>query len=75
VILLLFPKTDECRPRSRAQRRRDDPHASGLHPHLRSGTVGDWPLNVYDEEQATAELPTLRAMAAADLHNLVLQLG
>ena len=45
------------------------------HPHLRSGTVGDWPLNVFDEEQAAAELPTLRAMAAADVHNLVLQLG
>src|SRR5260370_39276665 len=35
------------------------------HPHLQSGTVGDWPLNVFDEEQAAAELPTLRAMAAA----------
>src|SRR6266566_8314081 len=22
------------------------------HPHLQSGTVGDWPLNVFDEEQA-----------------------
>jgi hypothetical protein len=45
------------------------------HPHLQSGTVGDWPLNVFDEEQAAQELPTLRAMAAADIHNLVLQLG
>ena len=45
------------------------------HPHLQSGTVGDWPLNVFDEEQAAAELPTLRAMAAADLHNLVFQVG
>jgi hypothetical protein len=45
------------------------------HPHLQSGTVGDWPLNVFDEEQATTELPTMRAMAAADMHNLVLQLG
>jgi hypothetical protein len=45
------------------------------HPHLRSGTVGDWPLNVFDEEQAAAELPTLRAIAAVDIHNLVLQLG
>jgi hypothetical protein len=45
------------------------------HPHLQSGTVGDWPLNVYDEAQAAAELPNLRAMAAADLHNLVLELG
>jgi hypothetical protein len=46
-----------------------------LHPHLQSGTIGDWPLNVFDAEQAAAELPTLRAMAAADIHNLVLQLG
>jgi hypothetical protein len=46
-----------------------------LHPHLQSGTVGDWPLNVFDEEQAAGELPTLRAMAAADLHNLVFQTG
>jgi hypothetical protein len=45
------------------------------HPHLRSGTTGDWPLNVFDEAQAAAELPTLRAMAAADLHNLVFQIG
>jgi hypothetical protein len=46
-----------------------------LHPHLQSGTVGDWPLNVFDDEQAAAELPTLRAIASADIHNLVLQLG
>jgi hypothetical protein len=46
-----------------------------LHPHLQSGTVGDWPLNVFDDEQAAAELPSLRAMASADIHNLVFQLG
>jgi hypothetical protein len=46
-----------------------------LHPHLRSATVGDWPLNVYDEKQAAAELPTLRAIAAAELQNMVLELG
>jgi hypothetical protein len=45
------------------------------HPHLQSGTVGDWPLNVFDDEQAAAELPTLRAMAAVDIHNLVFQVG
>ncbi len=45
------------------------------HPHLQSGSVGDWPLNVFDEEQAATELRTLRAMAAADIHNLVFQLG
>jgi hypothetical protein len=49
--------------------------AGFLHPHLQSATVGDWPLNVFDDEQAAAELPTLRAMAVADLHNLVFQLG
>jgi hypothetical protein len=43
------------------------------HPHLRGGTVGDWPLNVFTEEQAAAELATLRVIAAAELHNLVFQ--
>jgi hypothetical protein len=43
------------------------------HPHLRSGTAGDWPLNVFNQAQAAAVLPTLRAMASADLHNLVFQ--
>ncbi len=46
-----------------------------LHPHLQSGTVGDWPLNVFGREQAASELSTLRALAAADIHNLVFQLG
>lgn len=41
------------------------------HPHLRGTTVGDWPLNVFTESDAAAELPTLRSIAAADLHNLV----
>jgi hypothetical protein len=49
--------------------------AGFAHPHLQSGTVGDWPLNVFDEEQAAAEIPNLRAMAAADVHNLVFQVG
>jgi hypothetical protein len=43
------------------------------HPHLQGGTAGDWPLNVFDEDQAAALVPTLRAMASADLHNLVFQ--
>jgi hypothetical protein len=43
------------------------------HPHLQGGTVGDWPLNVFDEEQAAAVLPTLRNIASADIHNLVFQ--
>jgi hypothetical protein len=45
-----------------------------LHPHLQSGTVGDWPLNVFDDEQAAAEVPTMRAIASAELQNLVLRL-
>jgi hypothetical protein len=47
--------------------------AGAHHPHLEGGTVGDWPLNVFDEEQAAAQVPTLRAIASADLHNLVFQ--
>ncbi|GGR70300.1 hypothetical protein [Streptomyces roseolus] len=43
------------------------------HPHLRGATVSEWPLNVFDDAQAAAELPTLRAIAAADLHNLVFE--
>jgi hypothetical protein len=43
------------------------------HPHLQAGTAGEWPLNVFDEEQAAAQVPTLRAISAADLHNLVFQ--
>jgi hypothetical protein len=46
-----------------------------LHPHPRGGTLGDWPLNVFDQEQAKAELPKLRAIASADIQNLVLQTG
>ena len=49
-------------------------YGSGFHhPHLRGGSVGVWPLNVFTQEQAAEELPTLRAIAAADLHNLVFQ--
>ncbi len=47
--------------------------AAAHHPHLQGGTAGDWPLNVFDEKQAEAELPNLRAVASADLHNLVFQ--
>jgi hypothetical protein len=43
------------------------------HPHLRGATVGNWPLNVFSTADAAAELPTLRAIASADLHNLVFQ--
>ena len=47
--------------------------AGAHHPHLQGGTVGDWPLNLFDAEQAAAELPTVRAVASADIHNLVFQ--
>lgn len=43
------------------------------HPHLRGATVGNWPLNVFSAEDAVAELPTLRSIASAELHNLVFQ--
>jgi hypothetical protein len=43
------------------------------HPHLRGGTVGVWPLNVFSEADAAAEFPTLRAIAVAELHNMVFQ--
>jgi hypothetical protein len=32
---------------------------------LRADTSGDWPLNVFDEQQAAAQLPILRAMASS----------
>ena len=41
------------------------------HPHLRGTTVRDWPLNVFTNEDAAAELSILRAIASSDLHNLV----
>jgi hypothetical protein len=41
------------------------------HPHLRGTTVHDWPLNVFTEEDAGAQLSILRAIASSDLHNLV----
>jgi hypothetical protein len=43
------------------------------HPHLRGATVSDWPLNVFTPEDAVDQLPTLRAIATAELHNLVFQ--
>jgi len=41
------------------------------HPHLRGTKVHDWPLNVFSEEDAAAQLSILRAIASSDLHNLV----
>jgi len=43
------------------------------HPHLRGVTVGEWPLNVFSARDATDQIPTLRAIVAADLHNLVFE--
>jgi hypothetical protein len=47
--------------------------ASFHHPHLRGGTVGDWPLNVFSVQDATDQLSILRAIATSDVHNLVFQ--
>src|SRR6202451_1698765 len=41
------------------------------HPHLRGTTVHDWPFDVFNEEDAAAQLSILRAIASSDLHNLV----
>jgi hypothetical protein len=43
------------------------------HPHLRGTTVGDWPLNVFTVHDAADQLPIMRAIVTADLHNLVFQ--
>jgi hypothetical protein len=43
------------------------------HPHLRGGTVGDWPLNIFTGSDAADQLHLLRAIASAELHNLVFQ--
>jgi DNA invertase Pin-like site-specific DNA recombinase len=40
-------------------------------PHLRGAPVHDWPLNVFDAADAAAQPPVLRAIAEADLRNLV----
>ncbi len=43
------------------------------HPHLGGATVGEWPLNVFTAGDAAGQLPVIRAIIAADLHNLVFQ--
>ncbi len=43
------------------------------HPHLRGATVGDWPLNIFTPSDAVDQLDLLRAIASAELHNLVFQ--
>jgi hypothetical protein len=41
------------------------------HPHLPGTRVRDWPLNVFNDEDAGARPSILRAIASSDLHNLV----
>jgi hypothetical protein len=43
------------------------------HPHLRGATVGDWPLNIFTRADAADQFHLLRAIASAELHNLVFQ--
>lgn len=43
------------------------------HPHLCGRSAGNWPLNVFNAAQAAAVSPTLRAIAALELHNLVFE--
>jgi hypothetical protein len=43
------------------------------HPHLRGATVGDWPLNIFTRSDAADQIHLLRAIAGAELHNLVFQ--
>ncbi|MFC0673835.1 hypothetical protein [Brachybacterium hainanense] len=45
------------------------------HPHLRGATIGEWPLNVAEPAHAEELIPVLRAIAGADIHNLVFQVG
>jgi len=45
--------------------------STARHPELRGGTVGAWPLNDVSRDDARAELPTLRAIAAAEIYELV----
>jgi hypothetical protein len=39
----------------------------------RGATVGEWPLNVFTADEGADQLPIIRAIIAADLHNLVYQ--
>lgn len=41
------------------------------HPHLRGGTIAEWPLNVADGEQARGQRALVEAIVAAEFHNLV----
>ena len=47
--------------------------AGFLHPHLRGGTLGWWPLQVTGERDAERQVPVVAAIVEAELHNLVLR--
>lgn len=46
-----------------------------LHPHLGATRARDWPMAVYDDEDARRQLPLLRALAVAELHQRVFEAG
>ena len=54
-----------------ATRRLHDHRRGGRH--LRGVTVGEWPPNVFSGQDATDQIPILRAIVTSDLHNLVFQ--
>lgn len=41
------------------------------HAHLRGSTAGDWPLQVVTAEDATRQLPIVRAIVEAELHQRI----
>jgi hypothetical protein len=41
------------------------------HAHLRGSTAGDWPLQVTSTEDATRQLPIVRAIVEAELHQKI----
>lgn len=41
------------------------------HAHLRGSTVGDWPLQVISTDDATRQLPIVRAIVEAELHQKI----
>jgi hypothetical protein len=41
------------------------------HAHLRGSTAGDWPLQITTTEDATRQLPIVRAIVEAELHQRI----
>ncbi len=41
------------------------------HAHLRGSTAGDWPLQVVDTDDAERQLPIVRAIVEAELHQRI----